>query len=105
MKRYGQVIKIKPEKIEYYKKLHANPWVEVLGKIAECNIKNYSIYIYKDLLFAYFEYVGTDFATDMKKMAADINTQLWWKETDPCQESLSPDSSEWWLNMEEIFHC
>ncbi len=105
MKRFGQIIKIRPEKLEYYKKLHAEPWPDVIAKIAECNIRNYSIYIHNDLLFAYFEYIGTDFKADMQKMAKDEHTQRWWKETDPCQESLSEDGSEWWLTMEELFHC
>ena len=106
MKRYGQVIKIKPEKLEYYKQLHAHPWPEVIEKIHECNIRNYSIFILQNhTLFAYFEYIGTDFAEDMQKMAKDPITQKWWKETDPCQESLGLNPNEWWHNMEEVFHC
>ena len=45
-------------------------------------------------LFAYFEYVGDDFAADMAKMAADPMTQDWWKFTDPLQEPL-PDRRAW----------
>ena len=44
VKRYGWVIKVKPEKLEYYKELHANPWPEVNAMLKECNIQNYSIY-------------------------------------------------------------
>ncbi len=33
IKRFGMVIKIKPEKTEEYKTLHANPWLGVLSKI------------------------------------------------------------------------
>jgi len=39
-------------------------------------------------LIAYLEYTGDDFDADMKKMAADPETQRWWKETDPCQSPL-----------------
>ena len=82
MKRFGQVIKIKPEMLEYYLELHANAWPEVLETIRKCNIRNYSIYLLrKDLLFAYFEYTGNDFDADMKKMAACPHTQKWWSET------------------------
>lgn len=105
MTRFGQIIRVKPETLEYYRQLHANPWPEVLRMIYECNIRNYSIFLFQDnLLFAYFEYIGTDFQLDMKKMAEDNHTQRWWKETAPCQESLSEDASDWWLNMEEVFH-
>ena len=105
MKRFGQLIKVKPEKLEYYKQLHANPWPCVIEKLKECNIRNYSIFLAPDnLLFAYFEYTGNDFNADMKKIAADKCTQRWWKETDPCQESLSPNPEEWWLELEEVFY-
>jgi L-rhamnose mutarotase len=41
----------------------------------------------------------------MKKMAADPNTQAWWKLTDPCQQPLETcKPGEWWASMEEFFH-
>jgi L-rhamnose mutarotase len=43
MKRYGMVIKVRPEKLEQYKELHAAVWPEVLDMIKQCNIGNYSI--------------------------------------------------------------
>jgi len=80
IKRYGQIIKVKPEKLNYYRDLHAKPWPCVLEKIKECNIQNYSIFLGPDhMLFAYFEYVGNDFVQDMNMMAADECTQRWWK--------------------------
>src|SRR5210317_216132 len=81
VKRYAWVIKVKPEKLAYYKELHANPWPEVNAMIKECNIRNYSIYYRDGLLFSYLEYTGTDFDADMQKMAADSITREWWKLT------------------------
>ena len=105
VKRYGWVIKVKPEKLEYYKELHANPWPEVNAMLKECNIQNYSIYYRDGLLFSYLEYTGNDFDADMKKMAADPMTQKWWKETDPCQEPVdSAEEGVWWADMEEVYH-
>ena len=105
MKRYGSVIKVKPEKLDEYKVLHADPWPEVLEMISACNIQNYSIYYKDGLLFSYFEYVGEDYDADMKKMAADPKTQAWWKLTDPCQEPVdTAKPGEWWAVMEEVFH-
>ncbi len=104
-KRYGSVIKVKAEKFEEYKKLHAAVWPHVLKKITECNIRNYSIYHKDGFLFSYFEYVGDDFEADMEKMAADKKTQEWWKITDPMQEPLDTRAEdEWWAGMEEVFH-
>jgi L-rhamnose mutarotase len=105
MKRYGSVIKLRPEKLAEYKELHAHVWPEVLRQIQECNIRNYSIYFKDGFLFSYFEYHGDDYAADMKKMAADANTQKWWTLTDPCQEPLETRKpGEWWASMEEYFH-
>lgn len=110
VQRYGMVIGIKPEKIEYYKKLHAATWPGVLKMIRECHIRNYSIYLReiepgKFYLFSYFEYTGRDFEADMLKMAADATTQEWWKETNPCQVPIpTRGEKEWWSRMEEVFH-
>ncbi|RYY31920.1 MAG: L-rhamnose mutarotase [Sphingobacteriaceae bacterium] len=109
-KRYGMVTGIKPEKIAYYKKLHAAAWPGVLKRINECNIRNYSIYLQKIedkyYLFSYFEYTGNNFEADMKKMAADSLTRRWWKETDPTQLPLPQAAArhQQWQDMEEVFH-
>ena len=105
MKRYGMVIKVKPEKLEEYKKLHQNVWPGVLKTIKECNIRNYSIFYKDGYLFSYFEYVGDNYEEDMKKMAQDPVTQEWWKLCKPCQEPLETrKEGEWWAEMEEVFH-
>jgi L-rhamnose mutarotase len=105
MKRFGQVIKANPAKLDYYKQLHANPWPGVNKMIKECNIQNFSIYYKDGYLFSYFEYVGDDYEKDMKKMSDDPETQRWWKETDPCQIPLeSRKEGEWWADMEQVYH-
>jgi L-rhamnose mutarotase len=109
MQRFGQIIRLKPEKYDEYKRLHANVWEDVLARLHEANIHNYSIYHRGGLLFAYFEYHGDDFDGDMAKVANDPRTHEWWAVTDPCQqpfEGSSPGSREgnWWLPMEELFH-
>jgi len=111
VERYGMVIGVKPEKIDYYKKLHAAAWPGVLAKIKECHIRNYTIYLREVakgqyLLFSTFEYTGDDFAADMARMAADPETQRWWKETDPCQLPIpTRGEKEFWSRMEEVFHA
>jgi len=110
VERYGMVIGVKPEKIEYYKKLHAAAWPGVLAKIKESHIRNYSIYLREVekgqyLLFSYFEYTGDDFEADMARMAADPETRRWWKETDPCQTPVpTRGEKEFWSRMDEVFH-
>ena len=106
MKRYGQVIRLKPGALEEYSRLHAEVWPDVLGMIRSCNMRNYSIYHKDGWLFAYFEYVGFDFRADMERMAADPRTKEWWTYTNPLQEPLPTRASgEWWTAMTEVFHC
>ncbi len=111
VERYGMVIGVKPEKIAYYRELHAAAWPGVLAKIKECHIRNYSIYLRevapgRFLLFSYFEYTGDDFEADMARMAADPETQRWWKETDPCQTPIpTRRDKEFWSRMDEVFHA
>ncbi len=105
MQRYGQVIRLKRGVLEKYKRYHAAVWPEVLDMIRQCNIRNYSIYHTDDTLFAYFEYVGDDFAADMAKMAADPKTQEWWAIMKPMQDPVPTRAEgEWWATMEEVFH-
>lgn len=105
MKRYGQIIRVKPENFEAYKAYHAAVWPDVLKMITACNIRNYSIFHRDGLLFAYFEYTGEDFDADMAKMAADQATQQWWAIMEPMQQPVeNRREGEWWAHMEEVFH-
>lgn len=111
MKRYAGVVELKEDKIQEYIQLHGNVWPDVLKKIAECNIRNCSIYLRKfpdnrHYLFSYFEYVGNDFDADMAEMASDTATQKWWDVCKPCHEPFdNREPGQWWAEMEEVFHC
>jgi L-rhamnose mutarotase len=105
VKRYGLVLGVKPDRVEEYERLHAAVWPEVLARIHACNVRNYSIFRYGGLLFAYFEYVGDDFAADMEKMAADPKTQEWWSICVPMQQPVpEATADEWWKAIPEVFH-
>ena len=102
MKRMGMVIGIKPEHVVEYKRTHAAVWPEVLAKISDCNIRNYTIFLREpeNLLFA-----CEDWAADARKMAADTRTQDWWAIHDPMQAPLATrKADEWWATAEEVFH-
>ena len=107
MKRMGLCICLKAEAIDEYKRIHAAVWPEILAMISACNIRNYSIFLKEpeNLLFAYWEYNGADFAADIAKMAADPRTQDWWAICMPMQVPLDTrGEGEWWARMEEVFH-
>ncbi|MEV6442665.1 L-rhamnose mutarotase [Amycolatopsis sp. NPDC051716] len=103
--RYGMLIRLRPEKREEYLRLHAEVWPAVERTLREANIRNFTIFLHDDLLFGYYEYVGEDHDADQARIAADPETQRWWKLTDPCQESLSErEGGAWWTPMAEVWH-
>lgn len=108
--RFGSVINLRNEKEAEYRRLHAAVWPEVVRAVHDANIRNYSIYLRRLpdgnlYLFSYLEYVGQDYASDMRKLAANPKVKEWWKLTDPCQQPL-PDRKpgEWWAPLEEVAH-
>jgi L-rhamnose mutarotase len=105
LQRFTQVIRLSPEHEAEYIRQHQHVWPGVLRTIADCNMTNYSIFLRSGLLFAYFEYIGDDFAADMQKMSECPDTQRWWALIDPMQSPV-PDASpnDKWSRMREVFH-
>jgi L-rhamnose mutarotase len=107
MQRMGMCLRLKPGTVEEYKRLHAAVWDGVLARITACNIRNYTIFLKEpeNILFAYWEYHGTDFAADMAAMSADPITKEWWKVCSPLQEPFETrKQGEWWAAMQPVFH-
>ncbi len=110
MTRHGWIAELRPDKVEYYRDLHARPWPAVLRQIKASNMQNYSIYLReidgRFFLFSYFEYVGDNFREDMRRMEEDPDTQRWWRETGPCQIPLKKAgrNGTFWADLQEIFH-
>lgn len=107
MQRMGMVLGVRAEKIAEYKRLHAAVWPEFLALLSNHGITNYTIYLREpeNLLFGSWEYVGSDFAADMKIMAESPLTAKWNDLCMPCQQPLDTISQgEWWAPMEEVFH-
>lgn len=105
MKRYGQVIRVKPERYEEYREYHRNVWPEIIELGRQCNIRNQTIFHRDGLLFRYFEYTGDDYEADKAAAAAHPWNQAWWELMQPMQEPLeSCAEGEWWADMEELVH-
>ena len=107
--RFAWVTGLKPDQAARYEYLHTHVWPGVNKMIKECHIQNFSIHECnidgRFYLFAYLEYTGTNFDADMARMAADPETQRWWKETDPCQLPL-PDAAakgKIWSDTKEVY--
>jgi len=107
MKRMGMVIGIAPERVAEYRRLHAAVWPAVLERIAASGIRDDTIYLREpeNLLFASWEYDGSELEGDRAAIAADPQTQRWWPFADPCQRPLASRApGEDWSAMEEVLH-
>lgn len=105
VRRVASVIRLAPESVAEYERLHAAVWPAVLEQISSSNIRNYSIYRYGLLLFSYFEYVGDNMESDMAAMGDDPTTQEWWAVCKPLQRTVDEVvGDEWWHEIPEIFH-
>lgn len=108
-RRFASVTGLKPEIASRDEELHANPWPGVSRMISEYHIRNDSIHLQeiggKPYLFAYFQYTGVDFDTDMARMAADEETRRWWGESDRCQDPLPEAAAlgKIWTDAKEVF--
>jgi L-rhamnose mutarotase len=99
----GSLIGLKKRWEERYIVLHRRTFPGVLDRIRKSNIRNYSIFLYKGILFSYLEYHGKDYNADMKAIADDT-TRDWWKLTDPMQKPLEGrKKGEWWAAMKCVY--
>ena len=107
MKRFGQLLGLRPERLEEYKQYHVKIWPEIEDAIAKAGIRNYSIFHFRGQLFAYYEYVGpaAEYEVRMKELAGAPRMREWWNIMEPMQvplEDRRPDA--WWTDMQEVFH-
>lgn len=104
--RFAFVVGVRPEKREEYLELHRSVWPGVEAKLTECNIRNYSIFVFGNILFAYYEYAGQDHAADLQRIADDPVSQEWWTHTDPCQVRVAEerDPGSLWQRIDEVWH-
>lgn len=107
MKRFGQVLGLRPECLDEYRRHHRAIWPEIADAIRRAGLRNYSIFHRGGQLFAYFEYHGPDaeLAARMRALAAAPRMREWWDLMEPMQ---IPDPGRppgaWWTDLEEVFH-
>lgn len=93
---------LKPEKVKDYVALHADPWPELLELIADCYIHNYSISLRGTELYTYYEYTGSDYEEDMKRMDESPVMRRWWQHSKPC--FLRHEEGIYYDELEEVFY-
>ncbi len=105
-KQIGMVIKVKPEKLEEYKRLHADNQPGVRDLLTKYNIHNFSIFLRRledgqHYLFGTYTYTGDDYESDMKLLDAEPRNRQWLDVTDICQIPLDGEAS--WAKMEQVY--
>src|SRR5947208_7319816 len=105
MKRVGFVLKVKPERLEEYKRHHEQVWPEMLQALRDAGWHNYSLFLNDDgLLFGYFETPESLQAAQAGMAREEVNAR-WQALMAPYFENLGgshPDQGL--IELEEIFH-
>jgi L-rhamnose mutarotase len=106
VKRIGMVIKIRPEKIDEYKALHAGTNPGVRDLLEKYHMRNFSIFLTRlddgnYYEFGYYEYWGNDFEKDKALLDAEPRNKEWLKICDPLQVPLQGEKS--WREMESVY--
>ena len=56
MQRIGFLIRVKPAKLEEYKRIHADVWPDLLAELKKAGMRNYSLWLRPDgMEFGYLE--------------------------------------------------
>ena len=100
MARVAWVMKLKPGNEAIYKQKHDEIWPEMLDLMKREGVRNYSIYRYGLLLFAYLE------RDDVVPVEGPRDPVLlrWWKMMEPYME-YNEDGTPWQEPIEEMFHA
>jgi L-rhamnose mutarotase len=104
MLRFGQVIGLRDEREREYRRLHDGPGVRDL--LIKANVRNFNIFLQrfpdgKLYEFAYFEYTGADYESDMAWLDAQPAHRAWLDQCDPMQIPL-PGANGWTV-MQQIY--
>ncbi len=105
MNRVGFMLKVKPDRLEEYKRQHEQVWPAMLQALRDTGWHNYSLFVRDDgLLFGYFETPDSLAAAQARMAATEVNTR-WQEFMAPFFESPNnarPD--DMFLELTEIFH-
>ncbi|MBC7242899.1 MAG: L-rhamnose mutarotase [Anaerolineae bacterium] len=105
MKRVAFLLKVKPDKIEEYKRIHQNVWPEMLDALRRNGWHNYSLFMRDDgLLFGYFE-TPESFQAALAGMAKEEVNKRWQDMMAPFFEGLTGEHADQsMIELEEVFH-
>lgn len=103
-KRYAWTVRLKPDKVDEYRALHAAPWPGILSLLNRAHISDYTIFIdeTESRLFSMFAYNGEDLAIDIARLRADPLAMRWHALTEACQLP-GRRGEDAWGRLNEVF--
>ena len=103
MARYCFLLRVRPERMDEYRRRHAAVWPEMLQALAEAGWRNYSLFLADDgLLVGYVE--ADDLQASLDAMAATEVNARWQAEMAPFFAGLEGAPDEGLVLLEEVFH-
>ncbi len=97
------LLKVRPDRLEEYKRRHQAVWPEMLEALRETGWRNYSLFLRPDgLLIGYLE--TPDFEQARRAMAGREINQRWQREMAPFFEDLDGRPDEGMRPLQEVFH-
>ena len=105
MKRVAFLLKVKPDKIEEYKKHHEHVWPEMLDALRRAGWHHYSLFMSNDgLLFGYFE-TPESFQKALDAMTLEAINAKWQAFMAPYFENLGGAHADQRMQeLVEVFH-
>ena len=104
MARYCFLLRVRPERLDEYRRRHAAVWPEMLSALADTGWRNYSLFLHDDgLLVGYVEAV--DLQASLEAMAATEVNARWQAEMQGFFEELDGRRPDQGMRpLEEVFH-
>ncbi|MDQ3439839.1 MAG: L-rhamnose mutarotase [Planctomycetota bacterium] len=104
MERVCFLLKVKQDRLDEYRRRHAQVWPEMLAALRETGWHNYTLFLSDDgLLVGYLE--TPDFQKALEGMASQAINKKWQREMGPFFEHLEgqrPDQAM--FTLAEVFH-
>ena len=104
MERAGFMLKVKPDKIEEYKRHHEAVWPEMLDALRRNGWRNYSLFLTDDgILFGYVE-CEDSFEACLDGMKGEDANLRWQKFMAPYFEELAGRPDQSMVQVEHVFY-
>ncbi len=104
MERVCFLVKVRPDRLDEYKRRHREVWPEMLEALRETGWTNYSLFLRDDgLMVGYLE--TPDYEAALAGMAKREVNARWQEQMKPFFEALEgrrPDES--FIRLDEVFH-